>query len=477
MRFCTKEKEAKIQKRGIKMEEQKHVWLTNQRKAILAIIAVLLIIAIITGIYPYFTSIKNAENVFTIGNIDINLTEGDAWDNVASGVAPDIAQNIQPGQAIDKAPVVQNVGANPAYVYLKVYVPVNNYQDLFTYEINETEGQDIGWTKRDEDMHTTIDGQVYNIYTYEYDEILEPGTETSALFDEVVFAEGMSFTPDEVTALGTTKNIIIKAYGIQAEAGVDQATNEITEQMTGDANEEDGLVKVVSGTPVSDITVANYGQYINIGTDILEYGTDSTTQADWRVFHKTNDGVWLILDDYLPNNKIPSGIVLQTGGTTHAAFDFPTEDGDEGKEILLSKLQSDWSDLITGSSVKGQANVVVIGGVSYPIWLESWNVKHGTNYSATGDETTGYSDYITGLDNSEKLYFPHSSVYGGAYSYWLTSRHRTYALLMAIGCSGKVSSGSYRPNGPMDYLAVRPAIYLPNRVLLNTTGDVWTIAQ
>ena len=113
----------------------------KKKAIILSIIALLLIVAIVTGINAYFTSTKTATNVFTIGNIQINLTEGDTWDAaVASGEAPASAQNIVPGQHIAKAPNVENIGANPAYVYLKVYVPVNEYDDLFTYTINPTNG-------------------------------------------------------------------------------------------------------------------------------------------------------------------------------------------------------------------------------------------------------------------------------------------------------------------------------------------------
>ncbi|MBR2786161.1 MAG: SipW-dependent-type signal peptide-containing protein, partial [Clostridia bacterium] len=95
------------------------------RKRILLAAIILLIMLVATGIYAYFTSTKTATNVFTMGSIDIVLTEGNVWDTASeNGVAPEGAQNIEPGQHITKAPNVQNVGKNPAYVYLKVYVPV-----------------------------------------------------------------------------------------------------------------------------------------------------------------------------------------------------------------------------------------------------------------------------------------------------------------------------------------------------------------
>lgn len=436
--------------------------MTKKRAIIILIIALLLIVAIVTGINAYFTSVKTVTNVFTIGNIQINLTEGDIWDAaVASGEAPENAQNIVPNQHIAKAPNVENIGANPAYVYLKVYVPVIGDEDLFTYTINPTDGQTGGWTKRaNEEFHTTIDGQVYNIYTYDYDEVLEPGTTTEqALFDEVIFAEGMEFTPEQVTILGNVKNIIIKAYAIQTGEGISQETNEITDVMTGDSNEENGLV--VSGTPVSNITVADYGQYINIGTNILGYGENNTEKADWKVFQKTNDGVWLILEDFLPNNKIPSGITLDTSDT-HVA-------NASSKQSLMTALRSDWSSLITGSSVSGETGVQVIGAVTLPMWLDSWNAKHGTSFSASGDEVAGY-DFAQEFGNSETLYVPHTDRYGGAAGYWLGSISSNFDTIMSVIYSGRVDS-----NWCLSSYAVRPAVFLPASVLLNTKGDVWTV--
>ncbi|MBR2785960.1 MAG: Ig-like domain-containing protein, partial [Clostridia bacterium] len=175
-----------------------------------------------------------------------------------NGVAPEGAQNIEPGQHITKAPNVQNVGKNPAYVYLKVYVPVYDEQNLFSYTVNETSGQTGGWTLREgEQKHTTIDGQLYNIYVYEYDETLQPNTTTDqALFDEVVFANGIYFTPEQVATMGTVKKVIVKAYAIQSESGVEKSSNDITELILDDNNESAGLVGSIQ---VGNKLINNHG--------------------------------------------------------------------------------------------------------------------------------------------------------------------------------------------------------------------------
>ncbi|MBR2787367.1 MAG: hypothetical protein IKD76_07840 [Clostridia bacterium] len=73
---------------------------------------------------------------------------------------------------------------------------------------------------------------------YEYDETSQPGTTTNqALFDEVIFADGIYFTPEQVAEMGTVKKIIVKAYAIQSESGVEKASNGVTELALGDNND------------------------------------------------------------------------------------------------------------------------------------------------------------------------------------------------------------------------------------------------
>jgi hypothetical protein len=208
---------------------------------ILVTVAVVLAVKLILA---YFMNQKSIANVFTIGDISIVLDEGATWNAAAaSNSVPDIAMNIAPEDEIEKSPNIINNGRNSAYVYLKMYVPTYNNQDLFTYTINATNGEIGGWTKRTEEFHTTIDGQVFNIYTYQYDEVLEAGKTTDQpLFNSVIFAENIDFYPTDTNIEGQIKDIIIKAYGIQVGGGVIQSSNEITDIMTSDANETSGIV-------------------------------------------------------------------------------------------------------------------------------------------------------------------------------------------------------------------------------------------
>jgi len=89
---------------------------TKLRTAVLA--ASLAAVVGIGGAAAYFSDSESATNTFTVGRIDISLTEP-AWDTWnASDPAP-----IVPDQEIPKDPAVTNTGSNDAYVFMTVKVP------------------------------------------------------------------------------------------------------------------------------------------------------------------------------------------------------------------------------------------------------------------------------------------------------------------------------------------------------------------
>lgn len=79
----------------------------------LSLIVALVAVAVIGASLAYFTDTSDtAENVFTIGNVDIELAE-ESW-------VPEDAENVYPGQTLPKDPTVENTGANPCFVRLHV---------------------------------------------------------------------------------------------------------------------------------------------------------------------------------------------------------------------------------------------------------------------------------------------------------------------------------------------------------------------
>ncbi|HPY37329.1 MAG TPA: TasA family protein, partial [Clostridia bacterium] len=85
----------------------------------------LIAIAALGATLAYFTDTKDVTNTFTMGNVKIELKEivGYENDQPTYGEPTDGKVDfgtVLPGSEIIKAPFVKNIGANDAYVQLKV---------------------------------------------------------------------------------------------------------------------------------------------------------------------------------------------------------------------------------------------------------------------------------------------------------------------------------------------------------------------
>ena len=165
----------------------------NKKKLILLVIAILTLIGL-GSLFAYLTDTDQKTNVFTIGSIKIELTETN-W-NPSSG------QNILPGQPISKDPKINNIGNNPAYVYIKVVNPIVTLSSgegvLFNYTTNS------GWTQLDQ-----VEQCGYRATTYYYNSAVNPSASTTTLFDTVTIND---FTGD----IREEQLLDIYAYGIQS---------------------------------------------------------------------------------------------------------------------------------------------------------------------------------------------------------------------------------------------------------------------
>ena len=214
----------------------------NKKKTIIAA-AVLTIVLLVGGILAYFTDTEEQTNIFTVGNVDITLTEA-GWTEgeFDNGVWTPLADtgdysrtealNLTPNAVIAKAPVVTNVGSNDAYVFVKVTIPMDDAataaealagttpanKELFTFTLNN------GWRQ----LSRTVSGSnteyvfVYATGEHTGDSILKTemtvlnkdgsatGTETPAVFNNVTLIDLA-----EVPA-STDLEINVKAYAIQA---------------------------------------------------------------------------------------------------------------------------------------------------------------------------------------------------------------------------------------------------------------------
>ena len=176
----------------------------NMKKAVFA--AGVLCLATIGGVSAYLTDFDKAENQFTVGKVSIEVDEPN-WHE-------DEQTKIEPGKEISKDPQIKNTGVNDAFVYLEVSIPMaeveaaledgskvaRKNQELFSFQAS------TNWTK----LSSKKNGN-NQVYTYAYNEILQPEQTTEALFDSVKFLNIIEDQLDEQQL-----NIPIRAYAIQS---------------------------------------------------------------------------------------------------------------------------------------------------------------------------------------------------------------------------------------------------------------------
>lgn len=183
-------------------------------KLILAAVA-LLALFFIGGTMAYFTDTDTATNTFTLGNVDIELTETN-W--VASN-----AEGLLPGATVAKNPAINNVGTSPAYVFLEVVEPCYNNVKTFEYTV------DSAWTSISGGTCAANTGistatTVYAYGTSSAMSTLNASASTTALFPNVT----LKSTLDENTIIALRNaatdpqnpvpfEITVNAYGIQSQ--------------------------------------------------------------------------------------------------------------------------------------------------------------------------------------------------------------------------------------------------------------------
>ena len=519
----------------------------NKRKntsSVIAIIAVMLVF-IIGGILAYLTDTDRKVNNFIIGNVDIVLHE-ENWrptEDTDNDNAPD-AVIMGFGDNIPKDPSVENIGKNPAYIYLKVFVPVGEYEDGLTTTTNtsifEYEIDDENWTE-------LVDARAFdgtnNIYVYYYNTALPAPTGdtesiTETLFDTINLKDGIK---QESIPAGV-QSVVVEAYAIQSTglpqgttvlntewaeefktyAGEHPQTNSQTSKISIEnctvspatieiengeyetitvSTEETGAIEtytftssnsnvatvdstgkvtgIAAGTAIitvtgnisgkiqtvdvtikqglalitnlSQLSTSNIGDYVNIGTTLLDRTIalqDSTTpKADWRIFDKTEDGTWLILADYLPHSKLPESTGLTKGADSYRVYsDSPSN------LVNALKNTTEWRALIAeNSSLYNNSNIIVKGALTREEWENSWYKNE--EYGEPGE---------TALGNANTLYYSHKGIYDTTcQGYWLASIATEDTSVVSRVQEGNTLNRWY---ANADVHGVRPVIFIPNNI-------------
>jgi predicted ribosomally synthesized peptide with SipW-like signal peptide len=197
----------------------------KKNRTIIAAVVLLLVLAV-GGAVAYFTDSEQKTNTFTIGSVDITLTE-DGWDALAdnnNNDIPDAAEDMMPGESVTKDPLINNVSTkNPAYVFIKVVVPCTTIvapattsEEIFTYTVN------AGWTELSSAAVACTSGEnATHVYYYgsngtltQLDKAANSSTPTSTtnpLFSTI----SLRSTLKGNEGLTDQKQVVITGYGIQ----------------------------------------------------------------------------------------------------------------------------------------------------------------------------------------------------------------------------------------------------------------------
>jgi predicted ribosomally synthesized peptide with SipW-like signal peptide len=215
-----------------------------KKKVILLSVAALMVAALaVGGTLAYLTDTETVTNTFTIGDVEGVISEnGDPdeqdddgdnlfvdWDDEDGNVAND-AEDIAPGQKVQKAPVVTNTGVNDAYVRLTI----TGADDGTGTEYFTIVGLNDGTT--DDKWTIGTDGKYY------YNSAITTDESTTALFTAVQLKPWVvsgPIPPVEVLAeliqanyLGENVNTPQKAFALY--------DNQPTAPSTDDGDDEEG---------------------------------------------------------------------------------------------------------------------------------------------------------------------------------------------------------------------------------------------
>ena len=217
---------------------------------------------------------------------------------------------------------------------------------------------------------------------------------------------------------------------------------------------------------LSTITSANYGDYIDLGQDVVK---TSATTDDWRILYndKSNNIVYAILADYLPNNN---AAVSSAGFTDDEKIGTYCVNSYTVRDDLISKLNSTtaWQSLIPE---RLRSRCQVKGATTVEIIMASYNEKYNTNLNYTDNPylRTNPSDSSSSIDT---LYAINSI--NGCYGYWLASPNTDFEeYVWLVYYEGIVCDEDYGLN---EY-GVCPVVSLPSDIQVTKSGTVWTVVQ
>lgn len=190
------------------------------KKKLWAIAAVLLAAAVATGVAAWLSDGDIATNAMTAGKVDIRLLQT-RWEGLE-------ARDVKPNAVLTKDPRVENVGTNPAYVFIKVEMAalpegtvvhsgtstakVGSGTPLFSTQAASGLAYDsANWELT---THSQAGGRITQVYAYAKNSAMTPlerGETTPAVFEKVRLANVADMAPLK----SVSPNVVVTAYAIQ----------------------------------------------------------------------------------------------------------------------------------------------------------------------------------------------------------------------------------------------------------------------
>ena len=170
------------------------------RKWFLVIALVMSLTMATAGTLAYLTDRDSEANVFTVGNVEIDLKE--EFDQGAT---------LIPGVNIDKKPVVENIGNNDAWVWAEIAIPselnstATASKNVIHFNMSADSVVDGKWNWWDGADYSegaymikqkTINGVAYDVYVVQYETALKPGDVTEEMIYKVYLDPHVDIDPD-----------------------------------------------------------------------------------------------------------------------------------------------------------------------------------------------------------------------------------------------------------------------------------------
>jgi len=343
-----------------------------KKSLLMALSLALCAVLAIGGTLAYLTDTDEEINVFTMGNVKIDLVEEFDEENAF----------LNPGKEIEKQVWIENIGANEAWVWYTYAVPADlDNAAALTLQFDDEEN----W-KEDTDKvikNVLIDGVLYNVHTMLYNEKLAPNAKTTVSLKSVTLNDNVDYQDGEycivvngaVTPIGELAdkvNVIVNAYAIQT-AEIDTVQDAYTyyngqwggAQSAGVAGDAEGFREAVADggdVVVTDDIVLTGADPIDVTKDTTIYlngnDLDATSNAS-RLFNVVNGAKLTINADGAEIDCGKFGLVNMTEG--ELIINGGTFTNAEGNDGAFLKVNGDAEMKITLNNVTYKAGTIDSG--------------------------------------------------------------------------------------------------------------------